>query len=156
VEPVIFTPRRLVLRKCWCFTAGSLLKGSKPIGSCTSTASSTITIVKDGVIPGTTRFVAANQLSKQQTHNRLEERRKRRFQDESFGLQNRLVRKQHRLIRKHRTTLGRQHQWHQIKKTLFEPNMQNRRTPSIIDKPPSYGSEEGHVSPVYFLQFGKA
>jgi hypothetical protein len=84
VEPVIFTPRRLVLRRCWCFTAGSLLKGSKPIGSCTSTASSTITIVEDGVIPGTTRFVAVNQLSKQQTHNRLEERRRRGFQDLGF------------------------------------------------------------------------
>jgi hypothetical protein len=89
VEPVIFTPRRLVLRRRWCFTAGSLLKGSKPIGSCTSSASSTITIVEDGVIPGTTRFVAPNQPSKQQTHNRLEERRRRGFGilEESFGLQ---------------------------------------------------------------------
>jgi hypothetical protein len=43
-----------------------------------------------------------------------------------------------------------------MKKTLSEPNMQNRRTPSITDKPPSYGSEKGYVSQVHILQFGKA
>lgn len=36
--------KKLGLRRRWCFTAGSLRKGSKPIGSCTSTASSTIII----------------------------------------------------------------------------------------------------------------
>jgi hypothetical protein len=36
------------------------------------------------IIPGTTRFVAVNQLFKQQTHNWLEERRRRGFQDLGF------------------------------------------------------------------------